>query len=68
MYPAPPLLSATDCEPPPLIVVEQNPLVAVRFLEHLVLGSQVIDHLLLLAIDPACDNDQSVADRVPVRQ
>ena len=49
---------AFDRQSTALVVVQHDPLVAVRFLEHLVLGSQVFDHFLLLPIDPACQTDQ----------
>ena len=42
----------------PLVVLEQDSLLAMRSLEHLVLCSQVLDHLLMLAIDPADENDK----------
>ena len=51
----------------PLIVVQKDTLLAVRFLEHLVLGSQILDHLLLLTIDPACDNDDIELPRLKYR-
>jgi hypothetical protein len=44
---------ATDRQPAPLIVVEQNSLLAKLLFEDLIFNSQVVDHVLLLAIDPA---------------
>ena len=38
-----------------LVVVAQNAFPAVLFPKNPVLGPQVINHNLLLAIDPACD-------------
>ena len=48
---------AFDRQSTPLIVVQQDPLLAELLFEHLVLGSQVLDHFLLLAIDPASEDD-----------
>ena len=41
-----------------LVIVQQDSLLAELFLEHLILGSQILDHFLLLAIDPAGENHQ----------
>ncbi len=35
-----------------LVVVQEDASLAVGFLEHLVLGPEVLDHLLLLLVDP----------------
>ena len=40
-----------------MIVIQQDPLLAVRLLEDLVFGSKVVDHLLLLAMDPTGQHD-----------
>lgn len=45
-----------DGQPSPLIIVEQNSLLAELLYKHLVFGSQVLDCLLLLPIDPRCQD------------
>ena len=45
-----------DGQPSPLIVVEQNSLLAELLYQHLVFGSQVLDCRLLLPIDPRCQD------------
>ena len=45
-------------QPPPLVVAQENALLAQLFLVHLVLGPQVVNHLLLLPMDPARDDHQ----------
>lgn len=42
-----------------LVIAQQDSLLAELFLEHLIFGSQILDHLLLLAIDPASENHQA---------
>ena len=49
---------------PPLVVAEQDAFLAELFLEHVVLGSQVLDHLLLLLVDPAGQNDEQELPRL----
>ena len=46
-----------DGQPPTLVVVEQHSILAQLLLEHLVFGTQVLDHLLLLPVDPTGEND-----------
>ena len=55
---------ALDGQSSSLIIVEQSPLVAKLLLEHLVLGSQILDHLLLLTIDPAGEDDEAELPRL----
>jgi len=47
-----------DCQSTPLVVIQQNPLLAVRLLDYLILGSQIVDHLLLLPVHPAGKDDK----------
>ena len=42
-----------EVHPPPLIIVEQNAFLAELFSEHAILGSKVLDHVLLSMVDPA---------------
>jgi hypothetical protein len=42
----------------PLVIVEQNALLAELLSEHTILGPKVLDHVLLLAIDPAGQDQQ----------
>src|SRR5262249_27770035 len=44
--------------PAALVVVEQDAFLAQLLLEHLVFGTEVLDDLLLLAMDPAGQDDQ----------
>ena len=50
---------AFNCQTPPLAIVEQNGFLAELLSEHTIFGPKVLDHVLLLAIDPAGqDQDQ----------
>ena len=49
---------ACDCQSTPLVVGEQNAFLAQLLFQHLVFGPQVLDHLLLLLVDPARENDE----------
>lgn len=40
-----------------MIVVEQDPFSAAFLLEHVVLGAEIVDHFLLLAVDPTREDD-----------
>ena len=42
-----------DCQSSPLVIVQLNSFLANFFFKYLVLGPQILDHFLLLAIDPA---------------
>ena len=44
---------------PSLVIVEQDPFLANPLLEYPVLRDQVMDHFLLLALDPA-DQDEEI--------
>lgn len=48
-----------DSETTPLVVAEQDPLLAKFLFEDLVFRSQVFDHFLLLAIDPTGEDGES---------
>ena len=48
---------ALEGQSTPLIVVEQDAFSAVFLLEHVVLGAEIVDHFLLLAVDPTCEDD-----------
>ena len=50
------LARINDCQPSPLVVVEQNSLLAVFLPEHRILRPKILDHSLLLAIDPTSEN------------
>ena len=41
-----------------LIIVEEDPFLAELFSEHVVLGPQVVDDLLLLLVDPSGEGDE----------
>ena len=47
---------AFDCQTPALVVVEQHAFRTEFLFEHLILGAEVFDHFLLLAVDPARDD------------
>ncbi len=47
-----------DCQSPALVVVEQDAFLAKLLLEHLVFGAEVLDDLLLLAVDPAGKDEE----------
>ena len=49
---------ALDCQTTPLVVGEQDAFLAQLLFQHLVFGPQVLDHLLLLLVDPARENDE----------
>ena len=49
---------ALDRQAPPLVVVEPDPLLAVGFFHDLVLGAEVVHHLLLLPVDQAGEDGQ----------
>jgi hypothetical protein len=50
---------AFNCQRPALVIVEQDTFHAELLSEHTILGPKVLDHVLLLAIDPAGqDQDQ----------
>ena len=49
---------AFDSQTAPLVIVEPDALLTVRFLQNLVLGAQVVDDLLLLPIDPSGEDDE----------
>ena len=53
-----------DGQSSPLIVVEQDAFRTVQFLEHGVLRTQVIDCLLLLAVDPAGEDREEELPRL----
>ena len=48
---------ACDCQASSLVVIEQDPLFVELLFEHLVFGSQILDHFLLLAVDPTGEDD-----------
>ena len=52
-------LIVPDSQSPSLIIVEQDAFLANLLLEYLVLRDQVMDHFLLLALDPA-DQDEEI--------
>ena len=47
-----------DDQPLTLVVVEHDPFLPRLFLEHLILGTQGFDHVLLLFVDPAGEDGQ----------
>ncbi len=47
-----------------MIIIQQDPLPAELLLDNLVLRSQIVDHLLLLAIDPTSQDDQQQLPRL----
>ncbi len=49
---------AFDGQSTSLVVGQENPLLAKFLLENLILGSKVIDHSLLLTIDPAGQDEE----------
>ena len=49
---------AFDCQSPTLIVAEQNAFRAKLLSQYLILGPEVPDYFLLLAVDPARDDYQ----------
>ena len=53
-----------DSESSTLVVVEQNPFLAVHFLENLVFRAEVLDDLLLLLVHPASENRQQQLPRL----
>ena len=55
---------ALDRQSTPLVVAEQDAFLAQLFFEHLVLGPQVLDYLLLLPVDPACQNHDQQLPRL----
>ena len=44
---------AFDGESATLVIVEQDPLLAMQFFDDLALGPQIVDHLLLFPVNPA---------------
>ena len=55
---------ALDRQASPLVVGEPDAFLAVRFLQDLILGAQILDDLLLLPIDPAGEDDQEKLPRL----
>ncbi len=53
-----------DSQPSALVVVEEDAMVAELFAEDLVFSAQVVDDLLLLAIDPACEDEEQELPRL----
>ena len=53
-----------DRQPPPLVIIQQNALLASFFAKNLVLGSEILDDLLLLPIDPIRQNDEQQLPRL----
>ena len=49
---------ALDRQASPLVVVEPDPLLAVGFLQDLVLGAEILDDFLLLLIDQAGEDGE----------
>jgi len=49
---------AFDCQASALVVIELDPLLAVRFAQDLVLGAQVLNNLLLLPVDPSGQDEK----------
>jgi len=47
-----------DCQPAPLVIIQQNAFRTEFLPEHLILGPEVIDHLLLLVVDPTRKDDE----------
>ncbi len=41
----------------PSAAIEEDSFLTELLFEHLILGPEVLDHFLLLAVNPACDND-----------
>ncbi len=56
---------AFDRQAPPLVVIEQDAALGELLLEHLILGTQVFDHLLLLTIHPAGQDHEQKLPRLP---
>ena len=48
---------AFDRQSTPLVVVKQDPFLAELLFEYLVFCAQILDHFLLLTIDPAGEED-----------
>ena len=55
---------AFDCQPPPLVVVEQNPLLPELLPEYPILRAKVGNCILLLTVDPAGENDEQQLPRM----
>ena len=53
-----------DGQPAPLIVIQQNPFLALQFLEYLILGAKILDDLLLLLVDPSSQDRQQQLPRL----
>ena len=53
-----------DREPAPLVVVKQDTLLSKLLSEHPVFSSQILDHLILLPIDAACEDDETRLPRL----
>jgi len=49
---------AFDRQASALVIIEEDSALADLFLEDLILGAKVLDDLLLLPIDPACQDDE----------
>jgi len=47
-----------------LLVVEEEAAFTELFLEDLVLGAEVVEGLLLLAVDPACEDEKEKMPRL----
>jgi len=56
--------SALDCQTAALVVAERDAFAAVSFLEHLGLGQEEIDRRLLLAVEPAGQDDHEQLPRL----
>ncbi len=55
---------ALDRNSTPLVIAEQDTLLANFLFEHLVLGPQILDCLLLLTVDPGCQNQEQQLPRL----
>jgi hypothetical protein len=54
----PPENLAFHSQAPPLIIVEQDAFLAELLSEHAILGSKVLDHILLSMVDPASEDQE----------
>jgi hypothetical protein len=54
----PPEHLAFRSQAPSLIIVEQNAFLAELFSEHAILGTKVFNHVLLLMVDPAGEDQE----------
>ena len=50
---------SSDCQPTSLVVIEQDTFLSKLLIEDLIFGSKVLDHFLLLTVDPTGEDEET---------